>query len=66
MINNLKAAKRDTKTKGQLKYFEIKRIYTCNTLWRQNPNLKLSINEKFVKDVLRSENFLSTVIDSGY
>ena len=26
-------------------------------------NLKLSISEKFVNDVLRTENFLSTVID---
>ena len=63
MINNLKAAKRDTKTKGQLNILRSKGLIPAVLYGGKNPNLKLSIEEKLVKDVLRSENFLSTVID---
>ena len=63
MINNLKAAKRETKTKGELNTLRSSGFIPAVLYGGKTPNLKLSIEEKFVKDVLRSENFLSTVID---
>ena len=63
MINNLKAAKRETKTKGELNSLRTKGFIPAVLYGGKSPNLKLSIEEKFVKDVLKSENFLSTVID---
>ena len=63
MTNNLKATKRETKTKGQLNTLRSKGFIPAVLYGGESPNLKLSINEKFVNDVLRSENFLSTVID---
>tara|TARA_B100000674_G_C37928026_1_gene956555 strand:- start:159 stop:929 length:771 start_codon:yes stop_codon:yes gene_type:complete len=63
MINNLKATKRETKTKGQLNSLRLKGFIPAILYGGKSPNLKLSIEEKFVDDVLRSENFLSTVID---
>ena len=63
MINNLKATKRETKTKGQLNTLRSKGLIPAILYGGKSPNLKLSIDEKFVNDVLRSENFLSTVID---
>ena len=63
MMNNLKAAKRETKTKGELNSLRSKGFIPAVLYGGKNPNLKLSIEEKFVKDVLKSKNFLSTVID---
>jgi len=63
MINNLKAAKRETKTKGQLNTLRNRGLIPAVLYGGKSPNLKLSIEEKFVKDILRSENFLSTVFD---
>ena len=63
MINNLKATKRDTKTKGQLNNLRSKGFVPAVLYGGKNPNLKLSIEEKIVKDILRSDNFLSTVFD---
>ena len=63
MINNLKATKRETKTKGELNSLRSKGFIPAIVYGGKSPNLKLSIEEKFIKDVLRSENFLSTVID---
>ena len=63
MINNLKATKRETKTKGQINTLRSKGFIPAILYGGKSPNLKLSISEKFVDDVLRTENFLSTVID---
>ncbi len=63
MINNLKAAKRETKTKGQLNNLRSTGFIPAVLYGGKTPNLKISIEEKIVKDVLKSENFLSTVID---
>ena len=63
MINNLRAAKRETKTKGQLNILRTKGFIPAILYGGKSPNLKISIEEKFVKDILRSENFLSTVFD---
>tara|TARA_Y100001970_G_C14089226_1_gene779064 strand:- start:416 stop:1189 length:774 start_codon:yes stop_codon:yes gene_type:complete len=63
MINNLKASVRNTKTKGDLSSLREKGFIPAVLYGGEVPNLKLSIEEKFIKDVLKSENFLSTVID---
>ena len=63
MTNNLKATKRETKTKGQINTLRSKGFIPAILYGGKSPNLKLSISEKFVDDVLRTENFLSTVID---
>jgi len=63
MTNSLKAAKRETKTRGQLNTLRSKGFIPAVLYGGKTPNLKLSIEEKFVKDVLKSENFLSTVFD---
>ena len=63
MINNLKATKRETKTKGQINTLRSKGFIPAILYGGKSPNLKLSISEKFVDDVLRAENFLSTVIN---
>ncbi len=63
MINNLKAAIRDTKTKSDLNSLRSKGFIPAVLYGGKSPNLKLSIEEKIIKDVLVSENFLSTVID---
>ncbi|RPG12384.1 MAG: 50S ribosomal protein L25/general stress protein Ctc [Pelagibacteraceae bacterium TMED232] len=62
-MNNLKAAKRETKTKGQLNSLRSKGFIPAILYGGKTPNLKLTIEEKFVKDVLKTENFLSTVFD---
>ena len=58
MINNLKAAKRETKTRGQLNSLRSKGFIPAVLYGGKTPNLKLSIEEKFIKDLLKSENFL--------
>ena len=63
MINNLRAAKRETKTKGQLNILRTKGFIPAILYGGKSPNLQISIEEKIVKDILRSENFLSTVFN---
>ena len=63
MNNNLKATKRITKTAGDLNVLKSKGFIPAILYGGKSPNLKLSISEKFIDDVLRTENFLSTVID---
>ena len=52
MINNLKAAKRDTKTKGQLNSLRTKGLIPAILYGGKDPNVKLSIEEKFVSSIL--------------
>ena len=49
MMNNLKAAKRETKTKGELNSLRSKGFIPAVLYGGKSPNLKLSIEEKFVK-----------------
>ena len=63
MLNNLKASKRENNTKGQLNILRSKGMIPAILYGGKSPNLKISIEEKFIKDVLKSENFLSTVIN---
>ena len=50
MTNNLKAAKRETKTKGELNNLRTKGLIPAILYGGKSPNLKLSIEEKFVKE----------------
>ena len=63
MTNNLKAAKRETKTKGEIETLRSKGLIPAILYGGKSPNLKISIEEKFINNFLKSENFLSTVID---
>ena len=63
MINSLKAVKRETKTTGELNTLRTKGFIPAILYGGKNPNLKISIEEKLVKDILNSDTFLSTVID---
>tara|TARA_B100001029_G_scaffold173582_1_gene172633 strand:+ start:408 stop:1160 length:753 start_codon:yes stop_codon:yes gene_type:complete len=62
MINNLKAIKRETKTSGEINSLREKGFVPAILYGGKSPNLKLSIEEKLLKD-LNSETFLSTIID---
>tara|TARA_Y100000590_G_scaffold192428_1_gene218740 strand:+ start:1801 stop:2580 length:780 start_codon:yes stop_codon:yes gene_type:complete len=62
MKNNLKAVKRENKTAGELSALRAKGFVPAILYGGKSPNLKLSIEEKFLKD-FNSETFLSTIID---
>ena len=62
MKNNLKATKRENKTAGELNILRGKGLIPAILYGGNSPNLKLSVEEKFLKD-LNSETFLSTIID---
>ena len=63
MINNLKAAKRETKTRGQLNDLRSKGFIPAVLYGGKSPNLKLSVQEKLFKKIFNPETFLSTIID---
>ena len=63
MINNLKATKRETKTKGQINTLRSKGFIPAILYGGKSPNLKLSIDEKSFNNLFNSETFLSTIID---
>ena len=53
MTNNLKATKRETKTKGQLNSLRSKGFIPAVLYGGKSANLTLSIEGKFIDDVLR-------------
>ena len=63
MTNDLKATKRVSKTTGELNTLRAKGFVPAVLYGGKNPNLKISIEEKFLKNILNSESFLSTIID---
>ncbi len=63
MINNLKATKRDSKTSGDLNVLREKGFIPAVLYGGKNPNLKISVEEKLLNNILNSESFLSTIID---
>ena len=54
MINNLKASKRETKTTGELNALRAKGFVPAVLYGGTSPNLKLSIEEKLLKDLKSS------------
>ena len=62
-MNNLKAIKRDTVTSGQLNKLRESGFIPAILYGGKDPNAKISIEKKNIKNVLNSESFLSTVLE---
>ena len=62
-MNNLKATKRETATGGQLTKLRNSGFIPAILYGGKDPNSKISIEKKSLKNTLRSESFLSTVLE---
>ena len=62
-MNNLKAIKRDTVTSGQLNKLRESGFIPAVLYGGKDPNAKISIEKKLVKNILNSESFLSKVLE---
>ena len=62
-MNNLKATKRETATSGQLSKLRNSGFIPGIVYGGKDPNAKISIEKKFIKNILSSESFLSSVLD---
>jgi len=62
-MNNLKAIKRETATSGQLNKLRESGFIPAVLYGGKDPNAKISVEKKLVKNILNSESFLSTVIE---
>jgi len=62
-MNNLKATKRETATSGQLNKLRENGFIPGILYGGKDPNSKISIEKKNIKNVLNSESFLSTVLE---
>ena len=62
-MNNLKATKRETVTNGQLNKLRESGFIPAILYGGKDPNTKISVEKKFVKNILNSESFLSTVLE---
>jgi large subunit ribosomal protein L25 len=62
-MNNLKATKRETATNGQLNKLRDNGFIPGILYGGKDPNAKISIEKKSIKNILNSESFLSTVLE---
>jgi len=62
-MNNLKAIKRDSGSAGHMNKLRTKGLIPAILYGGKDPNTKISIEKKSVKNILNSESFLSTVIE---
>ena len=62
-MNNLKAIKRENSSAGQLNELRNKGFIPAILYGGKDPNAKISIEKKSIKNILSSESFLSTVIE---
>ena len=62
-MNNLKATKRETVTAGQLNKLRESGFIPAILYGGKDPNAKISIEKKNIKNVLDSDSFLSTVLE---
>jgi len=62
-MNNLKATKRDTVTSGQLNKLREGGFIPAILYGGKDPNAKISIEKKIIKNILNSESFLSSVLE---
>ena len=62
-MNNLKAIKRETVTTGQLNKLRENGFIPAILYGGKDPNAKISIEKKSIKNILNSESFLSSVIE---
>ena len=61
-MNNLKAIKRETATSGQLKKLRGSGFIPAILYGGKDPNTKISVEKKIIKNILNSESFLSSVL----
>jgi large subunit ribosomal protein L25 len=62
-MNNLKAIKRDNTTAGQLNKLRESGFVPAILYGGKDPNAKISIEKKLIKNILNSGSFLSTVLE---
>ena len=62
-MNNLKAIKREISTSGQLNKLRESGFIPGILYGGKDPNAKISIEKKIIKNILNSESFLSSVLD---
>ena len=62
-MNNLKAIKRETDTSGQLNKLRESGFIPAILYGGKDPNTKISVDKKLVKNILNSESFLSSVLE---
>jgi large subunit ribosomal protein L25 len=62
-MNNLKATKRETATSGQLNKLRDSGFIPGIIYGGKDANAKISIEKKIIKNILKSESFLSSVLD---
>jgi large subunit ribosomal protein L25 len=62
-MNNLKATKRKTATSGELKKLRDSGLIPGILYGGKDPNAKISIEKKIIKNILNSDSFLSSVLD---
>ena len=59
MINNLKAAKRETKTRGQLNTLRSKGFIPAILYGGEKNNQSISLEKLHLQDLIKSETFMS-------
>ncbi len=62
-MNNLKAIKRDNTSSGSTNKLRATGFIPAILYGGKNPNQKISIEKKAVRDIIKSDNFLSKVLD---
>ena len=62
-MNNLKATIRETVTSGQLNKLRDSGLIPGIIYGGKDPNAKISVEKKLIKNILKSESFLSSVLD---
>jgi len=62
-MNNLKATKRQTSTAGQLNQLRQSGLIPAILYGGKDPNAKISIEKKLIKNILNSDSFLSSVLE---
>lgn len=62
-MNNLKATKRENTTSGQINKLRLDGLVPGILYGGKDPNTKISIDKKSIKNILGSDSFLSTVLE---
>ncbi len=62
-MNNLKAIKRDSSSSGSINKLRESGFIPAILYGGKNPNQKISIEKKLIRDIINSDNFLSKVLE---
>ena len=62
-MNNLKAKKRDNRSTGQINQLRKSGLIPAILYGGKDPNTKISVEMKSVKNILNSDSFLSTIVE---